>query len=470
MTAAWALIDGDRWAATVFGATALGAAFISATAQWLPAARREDHRPAATVAFAWLLLTVLGGLPLLWLDEAAPISCSLSSADNALFESFSAFTSTGLSVSCDAQNLRSSVQLWRSLAQWTGGAGMVIFGLLVLDLRAQRRHVQQELSERALGDDASRSARGFVGFYATFTVATVVAFSVSGVPGWEAVNHALTSVSTGGMTVTSDSFSGYGAVPKLVAVAAMLLGGGAFGAYILAWRRRALAPIWRSTQLRAYAAVFVLGIPAMGALASWLGASMSWLDVAFQWTSAMTTCGFSVVDTWTLDEALWVPIVGMMVVGGCAGSTVGGLKLSRVVWLAKQLRRTLTMLRGGPDADRSADPHYDGEPVEADEATDRVFEAGVLLGLWMATLLVGIAMLAALEPSAPLDTVVFDATSALGGVGLSSGFVSAELTTASKFVLCGMMWLGRLEILSVLALVSAPWTPLRRTEDRRSSD
>ena len=460
IVAGYAACSGSAHAAVVFGITAAGCLALAGVAHWvLPNAPARFRRPAATISLAWALIALVGAVPMLWLGGPDSQPCSLARWPNAVFESFSAFTSTGLSVTCDASRLPPSLQLWRSMAQWVGGMGMAVFALMVLDVRRTgREQVTEELSEHALGDDLKRSLRAIALIYGGLTAATTGAFLSVGMPPWEAVNHGLTAVSTGGMTVTSDSFASYGASAKIVAMTAMVAGGASFGVYLALRGEHGLRRVWASSQLRAYVGVLMIGTPVLGWLSHVLAADASWLDAAFEWTSAATTCGFTVVKLGQWPARMWIPLIAMMVVGACAGSTSGGVKLSRAIWLLEQLARRIRRQLEAPATDHEEPPfRFDGDMVEPHEARSRSIEAGVLLWVWLLTLTLGVVILAVLEPAAPLGALVFDATSALGGVGLSAGFVGADLSTASKLAMCSMMWLGRLEIVSVLAVVVAPF-------------
>lgn len=458
-----ALWDRDMQVALVFGLSGLGQLALFGVCRSLAPKEVNPYSTASAIALGWLLVAVVSAGPLWIVGGTRAVAVSYATIDGALFESMSAFTSTGLSLATVEPGLPHSIQLWRSLAQWAGGLGMVFFALMVIKSKGRSRDlVTQEMDDHALGDDVDASVVTILTAYATITVVTMVGFVVTGMPWWEAINHGLTAVSTGGMTLTSASFSDYGTGPKLVAMGAMLAGAVSFSVYALALRERKPSAIYRSTQVRALLTILVGGGLMLMAALHHAGASVAPLDVAFEWVSAVTTCGFSAV---TLNEWPTLPlalVIGAMIVGASAGSTAGGIKLARIQWLLKRVQHWLLHEAAPvPDVD---DPTYtwDGKEVSEEDADDNVAEAGVMATVWLMTLGVSIPIIAALEGDASWRAIMFDATSALGGVGLSAGLVSSELAPSTKVVMSIMMWLGRLEIVSVFALFLSPVAMTRR--------
>jgi trk system potassium uptake protein TrkH len=176
---------------------------------------------------------------------------------------------------------------------------------------------------------------------------------------------------------------------------------------------------------------------------------MSWFDSAFQWTSAVATCGFSVAPAEQMAPgAIAVMVVGMLI-GGMVGSTAGGLKIERLLVLAQGL---WGRIRRRPPRIRTDDGWFDGEA-----ARERFRTAAKLATLLMISVVAGTFGLAVLdEVDRPLLHHLFEASSAIGCVGLSSGVTAHDLATGAKLILTALMWIGRLEVVAVLTLVASP--------------
>jgi trk system potassium uptake protein TrkH len=174
--------------------------------------------------------------------------------------------------------------------------------------------------------------------------------------------------------------------------------------------------------------------------------------LAFQWISAVCTCGFAStgLSGWATGALLLILVA--MTVGASSGSTAGGIKLNRAAWIGKGL-----VARAWPECMKpGAVLHSDRESIGEDEATRRIVSAALLLVLWLLTLLVGALLLLALMPQEPPLHVLFEAASALGSVGLSSGVTDRQMLDAAKLVLIVLMWMGRLEMTAVFVLLLSP--------------
>jgi len=453
--------DGPRcWVA--FGATvAVSAAAYGALRLLFGPADGRVAVPTRMVAVAggWLLVAVIGMIPFLIIghgEGANAQTARFTDVQSVFFESMSTFTSTGLSMISKPSELPASLQLWRSLGQWVGGLGMTVFVYAVA--RPDEDAFQVMTAELSVGElelGPGAAMRRLLAIYAGLTALSVGLFAALGMPPWEALNHGLTGIATAGMTVTDDSFRGYGPPLKLAAMLVMLLGGVSMVSHHLLLFRRRLGALLRRTELRTVAALLLLGgAVAVGAHVR-LGAGGGTLDAAFTWVSALTTCGFSAVDLAAYPAPLLLLLGVAMVVGAESGSTCGGIKARRLAWLLRGV-----VGRVGWEAthqERRPAHRFDGERVEPEEAARQMQSAGVVASLWLLIILaaaLGAQLLGA--GAAPFDDVLFDCASALGGVGLSAGWVSSGMPDASKIGLALMMWMGRLEVLAVLVLIFAP--------------
>ena len=433
---------------------------------------RRGGGALATLALGWLLAAPLAALPL-WLAallDPAP-SATLAAFANpavALFEGTSGITGSGLSVSRDPSELLPSMQLYRSLMQWIGAIGLLLCGLAVADRSrsAYERHEHQigaELTTDTLAEEVHSPIGAVWVSYAVLTVLAATAFLLSGMPPWESLNHALAGISTGGFTITADSFQSYGTAPLVAGAGVMVLGALSFGVHVAIL---GLRPPRRSErpQLWGYLAVLGAGLPLVwlfavaGAPGALSGAGTQWGRAAFQWTSALTTTGFSAapLETWSPGGLLLLSF-GMFL-GACSGSTGGGLKMRRAITITIGIgHRVRAAARDGEDDEDSEDEgdgENDGGSEENDETLSRrVRDSAARLSLL--TVVLGAGLLAILlggPEGAPFSHALLDATAALSTAGLTTGFVGPDLSAGTLLAFCALMLLGRLEVIAMLVL------------------
>jgi trk system potassium uptake protein len=413
---------------------------------------RAEHRwPAVEVAaLGWLATVLVAASVLFLLGRLAPAgSADAAFADplNALFEGASGVTSTGLSVVAGAEpTLTATAQWWRTLSQWIGGVGMVLFAVgLTHPATGMRNLFGAEGNTDELPGGTSGTLKRTTLLYLGLTVAAIGALLLTEHDPWTALNHGITGISTGGFDVTGDSLAGYGTGTKLVALVVIVVGAVTFVAHHVLLVQRDPGRVWRMTPVRAQAVVLVGGAALLVATGAWLGSDVPVVDRVFQWASASGTAGFATVP----DLTAWgTPVLGLlglaMIVGAPSGSTGGGVKLDRAVWLGKG---AVARLRGARTVD------WDGTPEPPDRARSRVRRAGILLGLWVVTLALATAVVAS-RTGAPVVHVGFDVASALSNVGLSTEVAGPDLDGPSKAIFAALMYLGRLELLAALLLAT----------------
>lgn len=282
---------------------------------------------------------------------------------------------------------------------------------------------------------------------------------------WPAINHTMTGLSTGGFAITDDSIGTYAPWVQLAVVPIMIAGAISFPIHDQLLRKRRLAPLWQSSQHQALLVLLGLGTLVLLLENYWFKNEWLWLESLFQWVSALTTCGSSTTDIqrWSPTGKLLLSLG--MVFGATSGSTVGGIKLNRVVSLYKGVLWRFKRI--------SLQPHQimryrlNGEGITEAQASRQVEAAAVLAVLWVS--LVGIGALGLLHVTLPLyslSDVALEAASALGSSGLSTGVTHPNLPWVGKLILILFMWMGRLEIIPVLLLLSWPLGQLGKTLER----
>ncbi len=414
------------------------------------------------ISFSWLVISLLGTVPFMYVGAAAPAGSAdavLAQWSSALFESVSGFTTTGLTMVAGREaELGHSLQWWRSFSQWIGGIGIIMAVMMfIFSHRQSRAMVHVALGSVILRESVHETALRVWAIYTVYTVVIVGLLIPTDMGAWQAVNYGMTAISTGGFGVTGNSLGDFSRTAQAITMLGLILGALSFAAHQRAFTRQ-FAKIAENSELRWFLASMLILIGAMFISDLALGGNQAWPDVLFQSVTSLTTAGFSTgeLSSWSLP--LLMLIILAMVIGGCEGSAAGGIKISRFRRVLLELGNALRMLRTEPEA--ITDPEVVPEHFELD---NRMLQALFLTALWVLTLITGVFLLSFMV-DAPLLQIIFDAVSALGIVGLSSGLTQPDLSPAAKGILTLMMWLGRLEIIPILAIVLAPFY-LHKPED-----
>ena len=446
-------------AALVFGGVA-GVAYRS-----LPGADQPSvSTKLALVAGCWVELALAFGV-LTWiavhLAGNAGGAPELTDLTSAVFESVSGVSTTGLTMLDDPSDADAWLQWWRSITQWFGAIGMVLFAAVV----AEPSGDHDSLVGAEWGDTSGETTRDVAARVMTILVAltvfSVLAMIVFGDPVWRAVNHGITASATGGFAITSDSAAASGPTTQVVLAITMLVSAVSFGTI---WDRaqRVGVPLWHRTQLRWAMAITATGIGA-GVVVAGDDAPLG--SLVFNAISASTTGGFALGDSFVTNGALGVIATIAMLIGGAAGSTAGGIKVARVAWIGKAIVRWLP---GDSDVDDTDPYEWDDQPVEVDDARHRIMGAAAIIATWIAIVGIGTTILAEFNPDVPAQDLLFDAVSAGSGVGLSRNVAGADANGATKSVLTVLMLAGRVEMTAFVILLFKPLTTIRGTITRAS--
>jgi trk system potassium uptake protein TrkH len=398
------------------------------------------------VCTAWVLVSLFGALPYITGHHLGIV--------DAIFESTSGFTTTGSTVVVDVQTLPRSILLWRSMTQWIGGMGIIVLTVAILPylgiggMQLFKNEVPGPVKGK-LSPRIADTARRLYFIYIGLTIAAFLCLWVAGLDVFEAGCHALTTLSTGGFSTRNQSIGSFDSVAvEWIIIVFMFLAGINFMLHYwtLCGRARDVA---KDEELRAY--VVICGV--MILIVAWSlrdpGITADGFRAAvFQVVSLLTTTGFA-----TTDYELW-PQLGifllliLLVIGGMAGSTAGGIKTIRIIIGWRAVKRSVAV---APHRNAIRKVHFSGEPVR--EAT----VSGVLvffvmyfgLALLSAALLAGAGYDLATSISAALTTIG-NVGPGLGQVGPTDHF--AHLPDGIKLSLSACMIAGRLEIISLLAL------------------
>lgn len=430
-----------------------------------PFYRREG---LAVVGLAWLLAGMLGAIPYVW-------SGAIPSGIDAVFETISGLTTTGATVlgtggNAAIEDLPGSILLWRSFTQWIGGIGIVLVFVALLPamgitgkslLASEQIGVAQEGFQPRLIDQA----RTLFVLYAVLTLACFLLLgTIGGLSVFDALNHAFTSLATGGFSTRNGSVADFDSLPAEIVITVFMFVAGCSFALLAAAAQRGLRTLLRDGEFRAYALI-AGGLITVVTLVLWvdgqtIGSALR--AASFNVVSVLTGTGYATQDFQTWPQPTVLLLLGSMVVGACAGSTAAGFKVIRLVVVLKLIAYTVRRFVRPKSVERIK---VMGEPLAATVVSAIL----ALAAMWTLGLFVG-AFVIALDGRLPFLSALSAAASMLGCCGPSLCEVDAlgvafgpdigpfggygELLGGTKLFLAFLMLLGRLEFLVPLALLS----------------
>ena len=400
---------------------------------------------------AWVLSAAFGALPFLLSD------LDLSYTD-AFFEAMSGITTTGSTVLSGLDEAPRGILLWRSLLQWLGGIGFIVMAIAVLPiLQVGGMHLFRTEFADPSGKVLPRVgqlATGIGSIYLGATIACMIAMWMAGMSAFEATAHAMTTIATGGFSTSDQSIGHFASAPiEWIATVFMIVGSLPF---LLLWgalRGKALG-LLRDTQVQWFFGIVAASVVAI-AMWQWLASghplSQAIRESAFNVTSIITGTGYASADYWQWGTFPAAAFLFFMFIGGCAGSTSCSVKVFRYQILYQALIVQMVRLMRPHGV---AVPQYNGRPIP-ESVTDSVFAFFFLFLLLFALLAFGLAALG-------LDfvTAISSAATAIANVGPGLGDVVgpsgtfASIPDAGKWLMAAGMLLGRLEIFTVLVLLS----------------
>ncbi len=408
----------------------------------------------ATVAMAWIIISLFGAIPF----YASGVIPSIS---NAVFETISGFTTTGATIIEDVEAAPRAILLWRSVTNWIGGMGVLVF-LLAIAPVARESGSMFLLRAEFPGPMAAKlvprlrqSAKLLYEIYIFMTLVQIVLLCLGGIPLFDSLNISLCTVSTGGFSIRNDSMASYGAYAQNITLVFMTLCSMSFSLFYCVVAREFLR-IRRSHELRVFV-VLVLGVAVLMGIDSFgkfSGFGEGVHHTLFQVISIISTTCYVSIDAGFWSPFVWAMLTVLMITGPMSGSTGGGMKLSRVIILVKSTYRAIA---------KTVTPnsvhliHLDGEIVEEETVS---LAGSFAVAYFMAVVLTGVVLSI---NGLSIGDGMLAAISGLGNVGYgidSNTFTMgvSNLNILSKAVLCFDMFLGRLEVFPMLILFApATW-------------
>lgn len=421
------------------------------------------HNAFAIVGGAWLAVGFFGSLPF-------ALSGCFPNYIDALFESVSGFTTTGASVLGDVESLPRCLNLWRCLTHWLGGMGVIALAVAIIPMLGAGgyRLVQAETTGPEKGRLTTRmrdTAKILWTIYIALTVLQTMLLAFAGMGWFDALCHAFSTMGTGGFSTRNASIAAF-SLPAVewICTAFMLAASVNFAVYYLMLTGR-----WRevaeNSELRGF--VFIVVASCVAVVGANLAGGASWSrcvrDGMFQVAAVVSTTGFCSADYMQWTPAAQAVVLALFLVGGCAGSTAGGVKVVRWTVLAKQLRN---------DVERLLHPHgvftlrINGSPARTE--TVSVVATFIFVYVLLAVISTFIGALAGLD----LFTALTAALSMQGNIGPAFGSLGptsnyGAIAPALKWWYCFAMLAGRLEIYTLLIMVGGMRASLPRSQDRR---
>jgi trk system potassium uptake protein TrkH len=401
----------------------------------------------AAVGLAWFAMAAFGTLPYL-------LTGSIATLTGAFFETAAGFTTTGASVVADPSVLSHGILIWRAETQWIGGMGIIVLSIAILPLlgvggvqlaKAESPGHQPDRLTPRFRETAKRLWLVYVGF----TVLEAIMLAFGDMTLFQAVAHAMTTMSTGGFGTEATSITGFSSYTQWVIIVFMFMAGASFALHYRAMRSP--AEYTRSAEFRMYAAL-LLGATAVVTFAI-IGSGPfepALRDALFTTTSLMTTTGYATADFGSWLPGLQILAVGLMFLGGMAGSTAGGVKTFRIAVLTKAAAADLRRI-----------VHPRGIFITRfgkETVSDSIMESIQTFFLfYMFLFMSGTVVLGLMSSDLDLVTSASAVASSLGNIGPGLGAVGPTsnflaIPDAGKWLLSFLMIAGRLEIFPVVLL------------------
>ena len=390
-------------------------------------------------SIAWMWASLVGGFVI-----------SLTTGTdylNGIFESTSALTGTGITMFNDVEILPHSVLFFRALEQWVGGIGVVVMviGILTRPGTASTKLYQSEAREERLKPSVRATLQKTIEIYLIYTVAGIILYLLAGMPAFDSVCATFSMIATGGMSIKNDNMGYYhNELIYLISIVLMVLGATSFLAHykIIKTRKKSLIEDLQFKTL--------ICIITFVTIILYITSNIIPLDLLFTVTSAITTTGANV--EMPLAMANWpsfvlLALMILMLIGGSSGSTVGAIKLFRVITYVKAIYRHIKEILS-PDG-RVIPIKISGKRISEKE----IGKSGNFITLYLVIIAI-IWLTFCFYEYSPFDSL-FSIISLQGNTGLNVGILNCSLHPVLKVVSIFDMWIGRLEIYPMLVLFRA---------------
>jgi len=409
------------------------------------------HDGFVIVAAFWLVLSAMSAIPFI-------LGPHLDFVD-AFFEAASAFTTTGATVLVGLDSLPRSVLFYRQELQWFGGMGIIVLAVAILPLlgmggmQLYRAETPGPFKDEKLTPRIAHTAQSFWLIYIGMTVVCIVCYLFAGMSLFDAISHSFATISTGGFSTHDASIDHYQNLPiELITEFFMLIGALNFSVHFVALRKRDLRPYWQNPEIKVFLIIVASIILVSTCVLTYHHTYASFFTAlrhsAFQTISVITSTGYTTENFAQWPVFLPVLLIFISFIGGCSGSTAGGMKVIRFMLLFKQGNRNLLQL-------------IHPAMIKPIKIFGRVVPESVSSAVWgFFALYVAIftfAMLLLMVAGADQVTAFSAVATTLNNCGPGLGEVTTNFTTMNewqKVILIFCMILGRLEIFTLLVLLT----------------
>ncbi len=402
-----------------------------------------------TVALSWIVMSIFGSLPFF-------LSGAIPNFADAIFETVSGFSTTGATILTDVEILPKSLLFWRSFTHWIGGMGVLVFlvALLPLSGGGNLHLMRAESTGPAVSKIVPKvksSAKIIYLIYVALTAVEIVLLLLGGLDLFSSLTLSFGTAGTGGFGILNSGVADYSNYVQIVITVFMFLFGIDFSLYYLVLIGKFKDAI-KSEEIRSYVGMVVLAIAAITVNISGLfeNAGVALKHAAFQVASVVTTTGYATADFNLWPEFSKAVLVALMIVGACAGSTGGGIKVSRVLILIKSI---IKEIRVAAHPKTTVKVNLNGRPVEH----ETVRAVNVYMGTFMAIVVVSVLLISLENFNFTTNLTAVIAT--LNNIGPGLDLVGpmgnfSIFSSASKLLFSLLMLVGRLEIFPMLMLFS----------------
>ena len=407
-----------------------------------------------SVGLVWIVISLCGALPFVLCGD-------IPSYPDALFETISGFTTTGSSILSDVEALSHAGLFWRSFTHWVGGMGVIVFVLAIMPMRKggtgnQIHMMRAESPGPVVGKLVPKirdTAKILYIIYFGMTVAEIILLLVAGMPLFDTLCLSFGTAGTGGFGILGDSIASYPLLQQGIITVFMILFGVNFNAYFFLFLGKDKKDAFRLTEVRWYFLIIAFSIVTITINIHKMfdNLFLAFHHAAFQVGAIITTSCYATADFNLWPQYSRCLLVLIMFIGACAGSTGGGIKVSRIIILVKAGIQEIHHYIH-PRAVTSV--HMDGKPVENETVRSVIMYLGIYIVIFCASVL----LVTAFDGDESLETI-FTAVAAtfnnigpgLSAVGATANF--GHLSLASKFILMFDMLAGRLELYPMLLLI-----------------
>ena len=397
------------------------------------------------VALSWIIISLIGALPI-YLNHDAPYI-------DALFETVSGFTTTGATIFKDVEHLDKAILFWRGFTHFIGGMGVLAFVMAIIPLSTKNKSMHVLKAEMPgpsvskLVPSMKKSLAILYGIYIGLTVLEIALLKIAHMPTFDSIVLAFGTAGTGGFSVLNTSIASYTTMAKYVIAIFMFLFGVNFNIYFLVALGKVKEAL-KSEELKVYASMFIVAVAivVLNTVHIFGNTYKAFEEAFFHVSSIMTSTGYAIGDINVYPSTSRVVMLVLMLISACAGSTCGGLKISRLIICAKSIKRNL-IKQVHPNAVQVV--KFEGKKV----SEETIENTNTFIFMYVALILLFILIIS--FNGYNIETTINAVFTTFANVGLCFNIQNfQEFTVLSKATLCIAMLLGRLEIFPLVSLIS----------------